>query len=132
MCLSKVFEGLYKYKKGCITYNLSIPGKVYTGYKICKQEGKAKHIVTPITSTIIRTGIWIKNWYRITVTAGLGGDYESGFHIYLLKKDALSKLKSHYNYFPHCVKKVKFRNVMAFGKEADKFVVVSDEIYIEE
>jgi hypothetical protein len=135
MCLSTVSKSPYKYKKGCITYNLSIPDKVYTGYKVfLKNENMLSYVITPFEHAIIQ----LNRWKRDSETQQLLAydpynlinkfeAYDTGFHIFLLKKDAKKYLYTS----RHSIKKVKFRNVVALGLQGGLLTVVAKEIYVE-
>jgi hypothetical protein len=134
MCLSTIYKKPYSYKKGCITYNLSIPGKIYTGYKIFEKDEDKKYIRTPFEQVRLQLNKWIKDRetqqllsYDPYNEVNKFERYYTGFHIFLSKKDA-----KQYLYTPrHSIKKVKFRNVVALGLQGELLTVVAKEIYVE-
>ena len=108
--------------------------KIYTGWKIFSKSG-----VTGIDSyyfryylhegqTTVPVNQWLKaNERSIGSVMGTGPRYDSGFHIYKYPYPAQYTAKCWDNLV---AVRVKFRKVVAKGREADHEVIVAKEMYV--
>jgi hypothetical protein len=131
MCLDFAYKKPYKYKSGCISYDLTISNRVYIGYKVFTKN-RDRSIKTIITEVPIEYNKWIscKNNKKILTNfyiEGFCNIYKLGFHIFLFKKDAREYASWHDNV---CVRKVILKEIVAFGSQYDMKVIVAKKIIV--
>jgi hypothetical protein len=115
---------------------LSVVSKIYTSLKLANRnfgigyknfysadlEGVRTHLDKRKES--LKYGVWIKD----KATGNIEALYPKDFHIFTSEQDAKSYSPS------HSVKRVRYRNVVAYGKQNDTDVgatIIAREIYIE-
>ncbi|MFH1209933.1 MAG: hypothetical protein V1663_04045 [archaeon] len=65
-----------------------------------------------------------------TIRSDFSGRYRTGFHIFLRKKDAEMGIRREYGSRNHVIKKVEFKNIVAYGYESSVEVIVAKDMYI--
>lgn len=104
--------------------------KVYTGWKVFVQFNKFKYNFRYYLhegKSAVPVNQWLKAGDTSIVTDNSGGRYDSGFHIYT--NPHIAKYSAHF--WDHLVAvKVKYRKVVARGREASQEVVVAKEMYV--
>jgi hypothetical protein len=144
MCLERIYDRPWFF----CNEDLRIKDKEYFGYKVFRKfydEHPDCEYTTEMGFTV-KYNQWILNpdsvgIYCTELKSSNNKIYKSGFHIFLLEKDARKYAEEYYGEEAK-VKKVKFKNVTCFGTQIirDGFlsyinhhvpVVVAQEIYLE-
>lgn len=113
MCLDKIDKKITT-KKG-------------TGYKIFRGPNGDNKIIKPqYRADNLRIGVWLKDKHKGRIRADDGNLYKKGFHLYQHKRAPKVEV-GNYHYLE--VRKVKYRKVVATGKQNGK-VIVAREIKI--
>jgi len=110
--------------------------KIYTGWKVFAKsyhdtESSSQYSFRYFTHegrTVVPVNKWLKSSERTVRSAlGTGPSYDSGFHIYVYPYTAQHQAKF-WNRLEAV--RVKFRGVVARGREGDTQVVVAREMYV--
>ncbi len=104
--------------------------KIYTGWKVFDKLGSEYYFRYFLHEgkTAVPVNQWLKaNERSIGSVMGTGPRYDSGFHIFKYPYPAQYTAKV----WDHLVAvRVKFRGVVARGREADNEVIVAREMYV--
>ena len=121
MCLEILDNFKIKRYVGYKVFYVSSSGKLYGELKARKKLRKPNTWLNSYSFSKIPSVV------LLFPDSDTNGRYTNGWHIYLRRKDAVVIQLEYYT-----VKRVRFRKVVAKGREVGCKVVVSKEIFIEE
>ena len=109
----------------CLTKLLPLPKRLpKTGYKVFKgihsEDLNPSVLLSVFCNGVYKHGVWYKDVVEETIVA-LELEYPTGYHIFLTRQPA-ERYCEWWGGWPYMVRKVKFRNTVAYGEQ--KFTLI--------